>query len=211
MAVLELAAVAFEADGSGGRHGEGGFEDFAIAGAVGDAVFDFDDDLVPVLGFVLLQFFVGTGDEVVAALELGFAYEDAAVGVDGGSELELEDEIFGELGDGVDLAGEFVGLGGEVDGEDAVFGGVGSGVFGFGFAVVFLEDFARCGDLFFDFGAEAPAGEVFAVEEGDEAGLGGPVVGLEGGGGEGEEEGETFHGGGRKRWGGGGLIRGLCG
>ena len=82
VAVFHLASVAFEADGAGGGHGEGGFEDFAIAGAVGDAVFDFDDDLVPVLGFVLLQFFVGTGDEVVAALELGFADEDAAVGVD---------------------------------------------------------------------------------------------------------------------------------
>jgi hypothetical protein len=33
---------------------------------------------------------------------------------------------------------------------------------------------------------------------------------LEGGGGEGEEEGEAFHGGGRERWGGGCLIRGLC-
>lgn len=125
--------------------------------------------------------------------------------------MELEDEVFGELGDGVDLASEFVGLGGEVDREDTVFGGVVSGVFGFGFAIVFFEDFARGGDFFFGFGAEAPAGEVLAVEEGDEAGFGGPVVGLEGGGGEGEEEGDAFHGGGEETLGGGGLFRGLWG
>ena len=37
-AVFELAAVAFDADGTGGGDFEGGFEDFAVAGAVGDAV-----------------------------------------------------------------------------------------------------------------------------------------------------------------------------
>jgi len=31
--ILHLAAVAFEADGAGGRDFEGGFEDFAVAGA----------------------------------------------------------------------------------------------------------------------------------------------------------------------------------
>ena len=42
-----MAAVAFEADGAGGGDFEGGFEDFAVAGAVGDAVFDDDDHFVP--------------------------------------------------------------------------------------------------------------------------------------------------------------------
>ena len=44
-----MAAVAFEADGAGGGDFEGGFEDFAVAGAMGDAAFDDDDHFVPVL------------------------------------------------------------------------------------------------------------------------------------------------------------------
>ena len=48
-----MAAVAFEADGAGGGDFEGGFEDFAVAGAVGDAVFDDDDHFVPILRFVV--------------------------------------------------------------------------------------------------------------------------------------------------------------
>ena len=71
---------------------------------MGDAVFYDDDDLVPVLRFVGLEFFVGAGDEVIAALELRLADEDAAVCVDGGAKFEAELEVGGEELGGVKLA-----------------------------------------------------------------------------------------------------------
>lgn len=71
--VLHLAAVAFETDGANGRKLEGGFDDLAVAGAMGHAVGDGDDDFVPLLGLVAGEVGIGPGDEVVAALELGLA------------------------------------------------------------------------------------------------------------------------------------------
>ena len=69
------------------------------------ASFAFDDDfnLVPVLRLVFLEVFVRAGEGVVAALELAAADEDAAVGVGGGAEIELEREVVGEVARGVDL------------------------------------------------------------------------------------------------------------
>src|SRR5688572_22594196 len=93
-AVFHLAAVAFEADGAGGGDFEGGFEDFAVAGAMGDAVFDDDDHFVPILRFVVLQVFVRAGEGVIAALQLRLADEYAAVGVGGGAKFEFQGEIF---------------------------------------------------------------------------------------------------------------------
>ena len=50
------------------------------------AVFGNDLDLVPVLRFVSLQFFIRIGNEVVAALELRFADKNTPVGIDAGAE-----------------------------------------------------------------------------------------------------------------------------
>src|SRR5687768_10784805 len=96
-AVFHLAAVAFEADGAGFGDFESGFEDFAVAGAMGDAVFHDDDHFVPILRLVVFQLFVRAGEGIIAALQLRFADEDAAVGIWRRAEFELEREIFGEL------------------------------------------------------------------------------------------------------------------
>jgi len=94
--VFHLAAVALETDGTGGWHGQGGFEDFAVTGAMGEIIGDDDLDLIPILGPVMLEGLVGAGEEVVSALELRFSDEDAAVGVGGGTEFQAEDEVVGE-------------------------------------------------------------------------------------------------------------------
>ena len=52
---------------------------------------------------VLLEVFVGAGERVVAALELAAADEDAAVGVGGCAEIELEREVAGEVARGAEL------------------------------------------------------------------------------------------------------------
>ena len=100
---IGLTAVAFETDGS--RRGElhPGLEHLAVARGHGHAALDRHHDLVPPLGAVMLQVLVGPGEGVVPALELGAPDVDAAVGVGGGAELELEDEILGELAGGPEL------------------------------------------------------------------------------------------------------------
>ena len=70
---------------------------FAVAGAGGDSAFHEDFDFVPVLWLVLGQFFVRAGDQVVSALKLRLAEEDAAVGVDSGAEFQLQVEVVREL------------------------------------------------------------------------------------------------------------------
>src|SRR5262245_29257865 len=67
-AVFHLAAVAFQADGAGIGKLEGGIEGFAVAGAIGDAVFGDDDHFVPVLGLIFLQHLVRPGEWIVTAL-----------------------------------------------------------------------------------------------------------------------------------------------
>jgi hypothetical protein len=52
--VLHLAAVTLEADGAGFRHLELGFQDFAVAGAMGQSRLDHDLDVVSVLRLVFL-------------------------------------------------------------------------------------------------------------------------------------------------------------
>src|SRR5260370_625865 len=55
-----------------------------------------NDHFIPVLGFVALEIFVRSREEIIAALELGLAKEDPAVRVGSGAEFEFEDEIFGK-------------------------------------------------------------------------------------------------------------------
>src|SRR5208282_868561 len=102
-AVLHLTAVALQANRSGRGDIEGGFEHFAIASAERLAAADGDDDLIPVLRLVMLQMVVRPRDEIVAALQLRPANEDAAVGVGRGAEFQFQDEILGEFARGGDL------------------------------------------------------------------------------------------------------------
>ena len=71
----------------------------AVAGAGGRVPLHDDFDFVPILGLVVLQLLVRTGHEVVAALKLRPAQEDAAVGVHPGPELQLEMEVVRQLAD----------------------------------------------------------------------------------------------------------------
>ena len=132
MAIFHLATVGFQADRAGFGKFQRVFENFAVAFAVGEVVVDGHDQVVPILRFVVFQFFVGAGDEVIAALKLRLAEEDAAVGVDGGAELQLEGEVAGEFFGGPELteAGAFGGVV-RMDGEDFAIGGV-PAVAGFG-------------------------------------------------------------------------------
>src|SRR5258708_33591641 len=68
--VVHLAAVGFQADAARLGDLERRFEHLAVARAVGDLALHDDDDLVPLLGLVLLELLVGAGDQVVADLEL---------------------------------------------------------------------------------------------------------------------------------------------
>ena len=129
-------AVTFESDRTVGGKSQRRFEDFAIARALGHAVLHGDLDLVPLLWLVLLQLQVGSGDEVIAALELRLADEDPAVGIHRRAEFELEHEVFRKLRDRVKLSGELVGLIGEGHGNDPVLDDVASGIGGFGFTVL---------------------------------------------------------------------------
>src|SRR5207253_5645197 len=122
----------------------------------GRAPLDHDLDLVPVLRLVFLQILVGAGHWVVAALELRLADENAAVGIDAGAELELEDEVLGKLFHGVELGDEPLLALGEVHGEDALPGRVPPGIAGLGLAVERLDDVADPGGLTVHLGAEAP-------------------------------------------------------
>ena len=87
--VFHLAPVAFKTNRAGGRDFHGGFENFAVAGAVGFGAFYGDDHFVPILGLITLELLVRSGDQIIATLKLGTANEDAAVGVRRGSEFEL--------------------------------------------------------------------------------------------------------------------------
>src|SRR6266853_3730104 len=93
MAVFHLAAVAFKTNRTGVRDLERILEDFAVADAMGFAAFDRNDDFIPILSLVMFQVIVGAGEQVVAALELWLADEDAAVGIRRSAKFELEDEI----------------------------------------------------------------------------------------------------------------------
>src|SRR4051812_10161935 len=93
-AVLHLAAISFQTDGTSLRDGKGGFEQFAVACTAGCRALDDHLDLIPVLGLVLLQLLVRASHQIVPTLKLWLPDENAAVGVDAGTEFELEDEVF---------------------------------------------------------------------------------------------------------------------
>src|SRR2546422_4092623 len=64
---------------------------------MGDTVFYRDFDFIPILRFVFFELLVRTGDEVITALQLRLANENAAVRVHGGAEFQLEIEIIRKL------------------------------------------------------------------------------------------------------------------
>lgn len=95
-AVFHLSAVAFKTDGTVCRDFQGALQDFPVAGAEGDAVGDRDLDLIPILRPVFLQVLVWPSHEIIAALQLRPADEDAAVGIRRRAEFQPENEIVGE-------------------------------------------------------------------------------------------------------------------
>src|SRR5688572_26507298 len=77
--ILHLAAIRLESDRAGRGHLKRVGQQLAVARATRHTVFHDDLDFVPVLRPVFLQLLVGTGDEIVATLELRPAHVDAAV------------------------------------------------------------------------------------------------------------------------------------
>ena len=123
-----------------------------------------DLDFIPVLGLVFLEFLVRPGDEVIATLKLRFADENAAVGVHGSAEFQLQMEILGKLSRRPQNLHQ-PGFSG-VHHEDAGFGRV-TAVAARGFAVEMVR-------------LVTPAGEVFAVEQTDVTRFGLEIIGAQG-------------------------------
>src|SRR5438128_10442389 len=86
-AVFHLAAVAFEADGTGGGNFHGRLQYFAVAHAVRRSVFNDHLDFIPIASAIVLKLLVRAGEQVVAALKLPATHKDAAVGVGRGAEF----------------------------------------------------------------------------------------------------------------------------
>ena len=185
-----MAAVAFQSDGAAGRELERGFQDFAVARAMGDAVGHGDDKLVPIQRAEVRELQVRAGDEVVAGLELRASHVHTAVGIGRGAELEFEDKVLRELAGRPQLLDPAAaGRGGGDDasglGEPTTIGAtretVVAGRFGHdrpqrGGKVGGLHA-NRGGDFFLGRGPRAPAGEVVAVKKTDKARLGREGVG----------------------------------
>ena len=81
----------------------GRFQHFAVARAMGRVALHRDDQLVPILRFVVLEILVRTGERIVAALELAAAQEYAAVGVGRSAKFQLEREVFGKVTSRIEL------------------------------------------------------------------------------------------------------------
>src|SRR4051812_35461151 len=96
-AVLHLSPVALEPDWTGFGKLEVALEELTVARRPRDPVRHRDDELVPILGLVVRQRGVRASETVIAALQLWAAQVDAAVGVGCGAELQLQDEVLGEL------------------------------------------------------------------------------------------------------------------
>src|SRR5258706_1644802 len=95
--IFHLPTVAFDADGAGRRKFVGGFQDFAVAEAVGHAIFDGDFDFVPVASAIVLQILIRAGERVITALQLPAAEEDAAVRIRRRAKFEAQNEILREI------------------------------------------------------------------------------------------------------------------
>ena len=189
-AVFELAAVAFQADGAAGGELQRGFQHFAVARAMGDAVGHRDDELVPLQRAEVREFQIRAGDEVVAGLELRAAQVHAAVRIRRGAELEFEDEVLRELAGRPQLLD--AAAAGRSGGDDATGLGEPTTVGAMRETVVAgrLGDHRpqrgrdigglhanRGGDFFLGCGPRAPAGEVVAVEETHKARFGRKSIG----------------------------------
>src|ERR1039457_2572354 len=161
------------------RNGKGGFEKLAVTGAAGHLALHDDLDLIPILGLVLLQVLVGSRHQVVPALKLWPTDENAAVGIDAGTEFELENEVLREFLHGVKLRDQSILPLGEVHGENAVLGGVTASVAGTRFAIELLHDLGDRGGLWGHLGTETPSREVLAVEQASELRVRLPLVGVQ--------------------------------
>ena len=159
---------------------------------MGHAIFHRDFDEVPVLRFVLLQAFVRSRHQVIAALQLWFADKDAAVSIHTGAEFQLQNEVFWKLLYGINLPGEFVHLRREGDREDALFGRV-MRIAGDGFAIKLFQDLPSLGFLFLCLRSEAPACEVRAIEETFEPWLRLPLLRVDAGNEKGGDDEDVFH------------------
>jgi hypothetical protein len=130
----------------------------------------FNNDLVPVLRPVFLQVLVGSGDEVVAALELRPAHVDATVGIHRGTKFQLQDEVLREFllrENLLDFAGRARMHHQRVDAH--AIAGIG--------ALILPVEFFRDGAIGLIVGPKAPAGEILVIEERNKARLGLEVVG----------------------------------
>ncbi len=80
---LHLAPISFKADRTCFRNLHRFLEELTVAGRACDAVFHGDLEIVPVLRAIMLQLGVGTGEQVVPALQLRPAHVDplSALGV----------------------------------------------------------------------------------------------------------------------------------
>src|SRR5262249_11679752 len=92
-AVLHLSTVGLEADWPRGGDFKRVLQNLSVAFAMSDGAFYRYHNFVPILGLILLEFLVRAGYEVIAALKLRFANENAAVSVYSGAELELQHKI----------------------------------------------------------------------------------------------------------------------
>jgi hypothetical protein len=153
-AVFHLAAVRLQADWTGHGKFVGTFQFLAIAGAGCDFAFYDNLDLVPILWLVFFQILVGAGHQVIPALKLWLAKENAAIRIDCGAEFQLQVEVLGKLAGGPKLVKAFAG----VYHQMTILGGV-SAIAGSGFAI-------KSGSIFV-----VPSGKVFAVEKGFETGF----------------------------------------
>ncbi len=75
---------------------EGLLQYLPITGAMGHSVHYNNFNRIPILSPVLLQIFVGTSNQIIAALQLGFTNENTAVSIDRCTEFKSEDEVPGK-------------------------------------------------------------------------------------------------------------------
>src|SRR5579883_2269269 len=87
--VFHLAAIAFQPDWAGGRQFKSAFKHLSVARAVSLGSLDFNDQFIPILRLVFLELFIGSGNKVIAALQLRLPNEYSAVRIWGCAKLQL--------------------------------------------------------------------------------------------------------------------------
>ena len=88
--------ISLQPNWAGRRKFEGLLQYLPITGAMGHSVPYDNFNRIPILSSVLLQIFVGTSNQIIAALQLGFTNENTAVSIDRCTELKSEDEVPGK-------------------------------------------------------------------------------------------------------------------